>query len=85
MLLPASLSDRLLVTDLLTQSLEDSLSRLKDYFDSHQFFDNYERLQVMFFPSQLIETDKFKHIAHLKPDGMFWRSDRGYPVEIGRE
>ncbi len=34
---------------------------------------------MIFLPSQLTENDKFKHIAHLKPDGVFWRSDRGYP------
>lgn len=68
-----------LVTDTLMQSLEDSLSRLKSYFENHKFFQKYERLQVIFLPSILSENENFKHILHLKPEGVFWRSDGGHP------
>lgn len=71
--------EQALVTDTLTQSLEDSLSRYKAFIDSHEFFQKYERLQVIFLPSVLAENEKFKHIAHLKPEGTFWRSDGGHP------
>jgi hypothetical protein len=64
------------VTDLLTQSLEDSLSRLKHHFDSHQFFHDNKRLQVMFFPSPMIEADGFRDIVHLEPD-VLWYSKLG--------
>jgi len=68
-----------LVTNTLMQSLEDSLSRLKSYFENHEFFQKYERLQVIFLPSKLTENENFKHIVHLKPEGVFWRSDGGHP------
>lgn len=68
-----------LITDLLMQSLEDSLSRLKHIFENHKYFRVYKKLQVVFIPSELAKTNDFKHIAHLQPNGSFWRSDRGYP------
>ncbi|MBI5954565.1 MAG: hypothetical protein HY865_23155 [Chloroflexi bacterium] len=77
--------EQALITNLLIECLEDSMSNLKRLFENHSFFQVYKQVQVMFFPSGLLKNEKFKHISHLDPnvDGSFWRLERGFPrVEL---
>lgn len=65
-----------LLTNLLMECLEDSLSLNKTIIEKHQFFKTYDQFQVLFFPHSLVESnDKFKHLKHLNPQERYWQSD----------
>jgi hypothetical protein len=67
-----------LLSNLLMECLEDSLSANNILFEKHPFIETYDQLQVLFFPHSLVEgNEKFKHLEHLNPHEGYWRSDYG--------
>ena len=71
--------EQALITNLLIECLEDTMTRLKQLVEQHIFFHLYNRFQVIFFPSGLLRNDKYQHISHLKPDNNYWKLERGFP------
>jgi hypothetical protein len=74
--------DQGLLSNLLMECLEDSLSTNKGTLKKHQFIKAYDQLQILFFPHSLVDgNEKFKHLEHLNPNKEYWRSDYGMPAE----
>ncbi len=69
-----------MAADLLAQCLHDSMTRLRNKFLGHVFFRLYNQIHVIFFPSAIAKTEKFKHIVHLIPTRELWRSDSAFPL-----
>ena len=64
------------LSNLLMECLEDSMSRSQSIFKNHKFFDQCDRLQIIFFPISIVkENDKFRHVRHLDEIEKYWRSD----------
>lgn len=71
------------VTNLLMESLEDTLSRIGESFKEMLVVKYNRKIEVHFFPSTFLKRDKFKHLAHLDPDGKWWKLDSGRYTQIG--
>jgi hypothetical protein len=64
------------IANLLMECLEDSITRRKDIFEKHQFFNKYDQLQVIITPYSLVSRDNvFTHLRHLQPKDKRWCSD----------
>jgi len=55
------------VTNLLMESLEDTLSRINDSFKDMPVIKYGHKAKIYYFPSAFLEQDKFKHLRHLVP------------------
>jgi hypothetical protein len=74
------------LTDLLMESLFDSLTIYKDTLKNLGYVERHNRIQVILFPKSLVvESKKLKHVRHLIPIGPQWEIDitRLKPNEFG--
>lgn len=75
-------SEQAQLSNLLMECLEDTISRNVDIVEKHRYFQYYDQIQVLFFPLSLIsDNNTFKHLEHLKTDGMYWCSEAGRMVD----
>lgn len=65
------------LANLLMECLEDSLEQRIEIIKQHVFFnqDICERIDVLFFPSSLVNNIKYKHLKHLHLNENNWTSD----------
>ena len=69
------------LSNLLMESLEDSMSLRKSLFQDHDFFKYCDQLQINFFPLSIVtENAKFEHLKHLCKIKKYWCSDCGFPT-----
>ncbi len=73
---------QVLISNMLMESLEDSLSRNASILLQHCYFQQASsQFQVLFFPASLASSAKYKHLKHLIPESNeLWRSDTGVMV-----
>jgi hypothetical protein len=69
------------LSNLLMESLEDSMSIRRYLIKHHNFFKYHDCFQVNFFPLSLVAgNEKFKHLNHLCNIEKYFSSDMGMPL-----
>ncbi len=68
------------ITNFLMECLGDAFNNYSNALCKHNFFDNYQEIDIIIFPASLITLNKqFDHLRHLDPAGNKWVSDKGFP------
>lgn len=70
------------VSNLLMESLEDTLSRVSDQFSALPAVKYSDKIEVHYFPADLITDETFSHLKHLIPNDQ-WKLDSGRYSQIG--
>lgn len=71
------------ITNLLMESLEDTLSRISDVFEEMPVVKYSDKVEIHYFPATFLEQEKFNHLNHLATNGEKWKTDSGRYSRIG--
>jgi len=70
--------DQGLLSNLISECIEDYLSRFKVLFGNIGFFSEYEELRIFIFPDSIRGNENFSHLSNLDPNNDYWVCDYKY-------
>lgn len=71
--------EQALISNLIIEIIEWGLSHDSQTFKNHPFFSIYTDLQIIVFPSSLVQKEgQYDHVKHLIPEKKLWESDYGF-------